>query len=155
MRAAPIVNVTSGAGLYGTFGQANYAAAKAGIVGLTRVMDTELDRFGIRVNALAPVARTDMTAVFDQGEVSHEFKFPPPETVAPIVVFLAQDASSHLHGQVLSFDGTTLSVWSHPQASATWDRPGGWKSSGFGEVLTAAVMERPHPDRWGAGVVSG
>ncbi len=69
MRAAGgvILNITSGAGLFGTFGQANYAAAKAGIVGLTRVMDLELGRFGIRVNALAPVARTDMTAVFGHG----------------------------------------------------------------------------------------
>jgi NAD(P)-dependent dehydrogenase (short-subunit alcohol dehydrogenase family) len=48
-----ILNVTSGVGLFGTFGQANYAAAKADVVGLTRVMDLELARFGIRVNALA------------------------------------------------------------------------------------------------------
>ena len=126
MRASggAILNVTSGAGLFGTFGQANYAAAKAGIIGLTRVMDMELGRFGIRVNALAPVARTDMTAVFDRGEAGHELAFPPPESVAPIVVYLASDAARHLRGQVLSFDGTQLSVWSHPEATSTWTRPG-------------------------------
>jgi 3-oxoacyl-[acyl-carrier protein] reductase len=155
MRASggAILNITSGAGLFGIFGQANYAAAKAGIVGLTRVMDMELGRFGIRVNALAPVARTDMTAVFDRGEVGHELAFPPPESVAPIVVYLASDAGRHLHGQVLSFDGTQLSVWSHPEPTSTWTRPDGWIAGSFGDALTADVMQYPHPDRWGAGIL--
>jgi NAD(P)-dependent dehydrogenase (short-subunit alcohol dehydrogenase family) len=150
-----IVNVTSGAGLFGTFGQANYAAAKAGIVGLTRVMDIELSRFAIRVNALAPVARTGMTAVFDRAAVVHELQFPPPESVAPIVVYLAGEAGRHLRGQVLSFDGTQLSVWSHPEATSTWTRPEGWRPGAFGDVLTPDVMEHPHPDRWGTGVLGG
>jgi len=147
-----ILNITSGAGLFGTFGQANYAAAKAGIIGLTRVMDMEFARFGIRVNALAPVARTDMTAVFDRGDVSHELAFPPPESVAPIVVYLASEAARHLHGQILSFDGTQLSVWSHPEPTSTWTRPDGWTSAAFGDALTVGVMQHPHPDRWGAGI---
>ncbi len=155
MRASggAILNITSGAGLFGIFGQANYAAAKAGIVGLTRVMDMELARFGIRVNALAPVARTDMTAVFDRGEVGHELAFPPPESVAPVVVHLASAAARHLHGQVLSFDGTQLSVWSHPEPTATWTQPDGWTQGAFGDVLTADVLQYPHPDRWGAGIL--
>ena len=155
MRAAggAILNITSGAGLFGTFGQANYAAAKAGIIGLTRVMDMEFARFGIRVNALAPVARTDMTAIFDCGDVSHELAFPPPESVAPIVVHLASDAARHLHGQILSFDGTQLSVWSHPEPTSTWTRPDGWTPGSFGEALTVGVMQYPHPDRWGAGIL--
>jgi 3-oxoacyl-[acyl-carrier protein] reductase len=150
-----ILNITSGAGLFGTFGQANYAAAKAGIIGLTRVMDLELRRFGIAVNALAPVARTDMTAVFGTGTVAHQLPFPPPESVAPIVVYLAGEAGSQLHGQVLSFDGTQLSVWSHPEAASTWVRPQGWAPGSFGEVLVPGAMEHPHPDRWGAGIAGG
>ena len=156
MRASggAILNITSGAGLFGTFGQANYAAAKAGIIGLTRVMDMELARFGIRVNALAPVARTDMTAVFDRGDVSHELAFPPPESVAPVVVHLASQAARHLHGQILSFDGTQLSVWSHPEPTSTWTQPDGWTPGSFGDALTADVMQYPHPDRWGAGILT-
>ncbi len=150
-----IVNVTSGAGLFGTFGQANYAAAKAGIVGLTRVMDIELSRFAIRVNALAPVARTGMTGVFDRAAVVHELQFPPPESVAPIVVYLAGEAGRHLRGQVLSFDGTQLSVWSHPAARSTWTRREGWTPGAFGDVLTPDVMEYRHPDRWGTGILGG
>jgi NAD(P)-dependent dehydrogenase (short-subunit alcohol dehydrogenase family) len=152
-RGGAIVNITSGAGLFGTYGQANYAAAKAGIIGLTRVMDTEFSCFGIRVNALAPVARTDMTAVFAVGAVTHELEFPPPESVAPIVVYLAGAAGSHLHGQILSFDGTQLSVWSHPEATSTWTQPA-WTPEAFEAVLTADVMQYPHPDRWGAGILS-
>lgn len=101
-----VLHVTSGSGLFGTAGQTNYAAAKAGVVGLTRAMDLEVHRRGIRVNALAPVARTDMTALFSTGSATHALTFPPPEDVAPVVVFLASARAAHLHGQVLSFDGT-------------------------------------------------
>jgi NAD(P)-dependent dehydrogenase (short-subunit alcohol dehydrogenase family) len=150
-----IIVAGSPTGQRGTFGQTNYAAAKAGIVGLTRVMDIELSRYGIRVNALAPVARTGMTAVFDHGAVTHELEFPPPESVAPIVVYLAGEASRQLRGQVLSFDGTRLSVWSHPAAVSTWARPGGWTAGAFGDVLTPDAMEDTHPDHWGSGILGG
>ena len=149
-----IVNISSGAGLFGMFGQANYAAAKAGIVGLNRVIDLELSRFGVRANVLAPVARTDMTAVFDGADVAHRLPFPPPESVAPVVVYLASDEARDIRGQVLSFDGTVLSVWSHPKAMATVERAGGWAPDDFADVLAPDVMERTHPDRWGAGVLA-
>jgi NAD(P)-dependent dehydrogenase (short-subunit alcohol dehydrogenase family) len=61
-------------------------------------MDLELRRFGIGVNALAPVARTDMTAVFDHGPMAHQLPFPRPESVAPIVVYLD---SATLGGRVI------------------------------------------------------
>ncbi|SDP42134.1 NAD(P)-dependent dehydrogenase, short-chain alcohol dehydrogenase family [Klenkia soli] len=146
-----VLHVTSGSGLFGTAGQTNYAAAKAGVVGLTRAMDLELHRRGIRVNALAPVARTDMTAVFEAGDVGHALVFPPPETVAPVVVFLASARAAHLHGQVLSFDGSQLSVWTHPAPAATWEQPD-WTDDAFAAALTADVQQPRHPDRWGAGI---
>ena len=146
-----VLHVTSGAGLFGTAGQTNYAAAKAGVVGLTRAMDLELHRHGVRVNALAPVARTDMTAVFETGAVGHALAFPPPETVAPVVVFLASPAATHLHGQVLSFDGSQLSVWTHPAPAASWEQPA-WDGAAFAAALTADVAQPRHPDRWGAGI---
>ncbi len=156
-RGGSIVNITSGAGLFGMYGQGNYSAAKAGVVGLARVMDLELARFGIRANALAPVARTGMTAVFDGSDgpgASHRLEFPPPESVAPVVVYLASEHARHVRGQVLSFDGTVLSVWSHPQAMSTWQHPSGWSPDDFAAALTPDVMESVHPDRWGVGVLN-
>jgi 3-oxoacyl-[acyl-carrier protein] reductase len=149
-----ILNITSGAGLFGMFGQANYCAAKAGIVGLTRALDLELTRFGVNVNALAPVAATAMTSVFDGGEIGHAVQFPPPETVAPIAVYLASEAADFVHGQVLSFDGTVLSVWSHPQPVATWEQNDGWRETDIAAVITRESLAFPHPDRWGSGVQS-
>ncbi|QTI69019.1 SDR family NAD(P)-dependent oxidoreductase [Gordonia polyisoprenivorans] len=148
-----ILNITSGAGLFGMFGQANYAAAKAGVVGLTRVMDIELARFGIAVNALAPVAATDMTGVFDgQSGVEHALVFPPPDTVAPIAVYLASPESEAIHGQCLSFDGTELSVWSHPRALSSWTCESGWAPADFTQSLSGeGILDFPHPDRWGSG----
>jgi len=155
MRAAGspgrILNITSGAGLFGMFGQANYAAAKAGVVGLTRVMDLELHRHGIAVNALAPVAATAMTAVFDQtAGITHDLEFPPAESVATIVRHLAT-ASPDVHGQCLSFDGSRLSVWSHPEPTASRRHDRLWNDDDFAAALTPDVLEFPHPDRWGTG----
>lgn len=146
-----ILNITSGSGLFGMFGQANYAAAKSGIVGLTRVMDIELHQHGIAVNSLAPVAATDMTAVFDEdGAVTHSLHFPQAEVVAPVVVHLAQTPND-IHGQCLSFDGTDLSVWSHPQRTATWSHSNGWSQYDFAQALTVDELRFPNPDRWGSG----
>jgi NAD(P)-dependent dehydrogenase (short-subunit alcohol dehydrogenase family) len=150
-----IVNVASIVGMRPMGNLAAYGAGKAGLVALTSSLAMEWARYGIRVNALAPVARTAMTAVFGQGAVTHQLEFPPPESVAPIVVYLAGEASRQLRGQVLSFDGTRLSVWSHPAAASTWTRPGGWTASEFGDVLTPETMEDTHPDHWGAGILGG
>lgn len=153
-----IVNIASGSGLFGMFGQGNYAAAKAGIVGLSRVMDLELARYGIFTNVLNPVAKTDMTSVFG-GEaatgVQHQFDFPDPATVAPVIVYLASEAAGDISGQVLSFDGTTLSVWSHPRATSTWERSTGWTPTEIASVLGPHVLEPTHPDQWGAGALGG
>ncbi|HEY4159830.1 MAG TPA: SDR family NAD(P)-dependent oxidoreductase [Polyangiaceae bacterium] len=104
-----IVNTTSVSGLLGNFGQANYSAAKAGIYGLTRTASIELQRYKIRVNALAPVAKTRMTEdlpMFEKIEGSMS-----PEHVAPAHLFLASDLSSELTGSVLSVAGGRMSVY--------------------------------------------
>ncbi len=99
-----IVNTTSLSGLLGNFGQANYAAAKAGIYGLTRVCALELQKIGITVNAVAPVALTRMTSDLAMMKGATE-KEMGPQFIAPVVVFLASDLAGSITGQVVGVHG--------------------------------------------------
>jgi NAD(P)-dependent dehydrogenase (short-subunit alcohol dehydrogenase family) len=104
-----IVNTTSISGMLGNFGQANYSAAKAGIYGLTRTASIELQRYGIMVNAVAPIAKTRMTEdlpMFEKIESSMS-----PEHVAPAHLFLASELSGDRTGIVLAVAGGRMSVF--------------------------------------------
>ncbi|MFY1621504.1 SDR family NAD(P)-dependent oxidoreductase, partial [Micromonospora sp. WMMD736] len=120
-----IVNVTSGTALFGNTGQSNYAAAKGGILGLTRSLSLELARFGIDVNAVAPTVKTDMTAglaeVLTESGSEISSALGEPDSVATLFEYLCSTASRGMTGQVLSFDGNELSVWSHPCPTSSFD----------------------------------
>lgn len=106
-----IVNVTSYTGLHGNIGQANYAAAKAGIIGFTRTTAKELAGFGITVNAISPNAETDMVASIPPdrlAELQAEIpmgRFSAPEETAPLVGFLASEQAGYITGVVVPVDG--------------------------------------------------
>jgi len=103
-----IINTTSVSGMLGNFGQANYSAAKAGIYGLTRTASIELQRYGIRVNAVAPIAKTRMT---EDLPLFEKIQSMTPEHVAPAHLFLASELSGDLTGAVLSVAGGKLSIY--------------------------------------------
>jgi 3-oxoacyl-[acyl-carrier protein] reductase len=108
-----IINATSAAGIDGSIGQINYAAAKAGVIGITKSAARELARYGITVNAIAPVAATPMTEKVRTDTTLREKtmaripmqRYAEAEEVAPAVVFLASDVASYTTGHVLLADG--------------------------------------------------
>jgi NAD(P)-dependent dehydrogenase (short-subunit alcohol dehydrogenase family) len=127
---AKIVNTASESGLYGNAGQANYAAAKAGIASMTIVMARELERIGVRVNAIAPVARTRLTeTVAGAGDFMQakegEFDRFAPENISAVVGWLASDLSAGVTGQVVKVMGGQVQLlrgW-RPVTEAADDKP--------------------------------
>jgi 3-oxoacyl-[acyl-carrier protein] reductase len=104
--------LTSSRSAYGNFGQANYAASKAGVIGLTKTLAIELGKRGIRVNALAPgFIETSMTSVVPEKVRDKAIAITPlgrtgkPEEVAAVALFFASDDASYVTGQVLNIDG--------------------------------------------------
>jgi len=111
-----IVNTSSVVALYGNFGQSNYVATKAGVIGMTQVWARELGRKGVRVNAVAPgFIGTDMVLAMPQKIIDMMSSKAPvgrlgkPEEIAAAYLFLASDEASYVHGAVLSVDGGLIS----------------------------------------------
>jgi len=112
-KSGSIINITSSAGLLGTIGQVNYTAAKGGVYALTKSAAKELARHNIRVNTIAPMAETDMTATIAKDPRFMEKyleripmgRFGKPEEIGPIVVFLGSEDSSYITGQTICIDG--------------------------------------------------
>jgi NAD(P)-dependent dehydrogenase (short-subunit alcohol dehydrogenase family) len=118
-----IVNIVSTAGLYGNFGQAAYGAAKAGLVGLTRVVAHDLARANIRCNAVAPFAATRVTesikpANAAQAAYKEKALKVPARYVAKLVSALCSDAAAHITGQLFGARGREVWVFSQPRPAA-------------------------------------
>jgi hypothetical protein len=139
-----VVNIVSGTALYGNVGQSPYAAAKGGLLSLTRSLSIELARTRVRVNAVSPIAMTDMIAPL----LDLRPYFGAPEAVAPIVALLA---TAPITGQVLGFDGRRLSVWSHPAILRREEREE-WSLDDLALALDGELAEL-QPDELGAAVL--
>jgi len=144
-----IICVGSPTGQVGNFGQTNYAAAKAGIVGMVRTWALELARAEITVNAVIPVAATGMTetAPFLKPYVDalkagqplpsyarRELSFGPPEDVAGLIVFLASADAAGITGQAIGLGGDRLALWSHPTEAAVAFADGGWSADAIAQA---------------------
>ena len=111
-KSGKIINISSVSGILGNAGQANYAASKAGVIGLTKTIARELGSRGITVNAIAPgFVDTEMTGVLSEEIRENACKqiilgrFGKPEDIANTAVFLASDKADYITGQVISVDG--------------------------------------------------
>lgn len=136
-----IITIGSPTGQRGNFGQTNYAAAKAAIVGMVRTWALEMKRAGVTANVVIPVAATAMTETIPfferavqataRGEAMPDFfrkelGFGTADDVAGLVAFLASDAAANITGQAIGVGGDRLQLWSHPEAVATEYHEGGW-----------------------------
>jgi 3-oxoacyl-[acyl-carrier protein] reductase len=150
-----ILNVVSNSALQGQIGQTNYAAAKAGVIGMTNTWTRELERYGIRVNAIWPFALTDMTrdvvervsAEESAGRAAPltaaELGFGDPADVAKLVVALVSDAAAGINGQIITFTGTRLALWTHPHEVAEREQPT-WSTDELLQEL-ARIREEQQP----------
>lgn len=149
--------VSSLAGQRGNFGQANYAAAKAGIAAFARTWALECSRFGVTVNAVMPMALTRMAAtipamqpymtLLEEGrelpaEVRLGMGMGPPEDVAPLFVFLASQAAQGITGQCIGLGGGKLALWSHPAEIRTAYSGTGWTAESIAQIWASSVGAR-------------
>ena len=106
-----IINTTSPSGIYGNVGQTNYGAAKAGIASFTVIAAMELERYGVTVNAVAPVALTRLTEDLGMGQLDDEAKEKmSPRWIAPIITWLASSESQAVTGRVFDVSGDHLGI---------------------------------------------
>jgi 3-oxoacyl-[acyl-carrier protein] reductase len=155
-----IILISSPAGQRGNFGQTNYAAAKAGIVAMARTWAMELARAGVTVNAVVPVAATEMTKtipafapVLAEAErtgaplpdwLRKDEGMGTVEDVAGLIVYLASDASAGVTGQAIGIGGDKLALWSHPAEKSAVYADGGWSADAI-----AAAWDTFEPETYG------
>jgi NAD(P)-dependent dehydrogenase (short-subunit alcohol dehydrogenase family) len=146
---ARVINTSSGAGLLGSIGQGNYAAAKAGIAALSIVAAAEFARYGVTVNAIAPAARTRMTEqTFADAMAAPAAGFDAmaPENVSPLVVWLGSAESKDVTGRVFEVEGGRITVadgWRH---GPSVDKGAQWEPAELGPVVGDLLARATPPE---------
>ena len=140
-----VINTSSGAGLLGSIGQGNYAAAKAGVAALTIQQAAEWGRYGVMVNAIAPDARTRMTAgIMYTEDVPEGWDEKDPANASPLVVWLGSDACD-VTGRVFEIAGGALNVCDGWQHGHVVDVGRKFVAAEVGEAVRASITASPEP----------
>lgn len=144
---ARIINTTSGAGLQGSVGQSNYAAAKAGIAALTLNQAAELARYGITANAIAPAARTGMTTAVESMAQrmakpdDGSFDYWAPENVSSLLAWLGSAESASVTGRVFEAEGGKISVADGWRKGPEVDKGARWEPAEVGQAVEKILAE--------------
>jgi NAD(P)-dependent dehydrogenase (short-subunit alcohol dehydrogenase family) len=141
---ARVVCTSSAAGLYGNIGQANYAAAKSGIASFARVAGAELGRYGVGVNAIAPVARTRMTENLfadNMAVPTDGFDAMDPGNISPLVVWLGSHDSAGVSGHVFEVQGGKVSIADNWRPLPGVDKGERWEPAELGPVVRDLVAK--------------
>src|SRR5215468_1987625 len=142
--AGAFVHMTSTSGLVGNFGQANYMAAKLGVMGLSRGIALDMARFNVRSNCIAPFAFTRMIesipAQSEQDKRRIEaFQRMTPEKIAPLATYLCSEAASGITGQIFSVRNNEIYLFNQPRPIKTIHRAEGWTPKGIAVELKTAM----------------
>ena len=154
---ARIINTTSGAGLQGSIGQSNYAAAKAGIAALTLNQAAELRRYGITANAVAPAARTGMTTAVESmatrmaAPSDGSFDYWAADNVSPLLVWLGSEQGSNITGRIFESEGGKISIADGWRSTTPVDKGQRWLPEDIGEAMQQLLAsETPAQPVYGA-----
>jgi NAD(P)-dependent dehydrogenase (short-subunit alcohol dehydrogenase family) len=152
-----IVNTTSGAGLQGSIGQSNYAAAKAGIAALTINQGAELARYGVTANAICPVARTGMTTAVPEmaarmaAPEDGSFDHFAPENVSAVVVWLCSEDSAGVTGKIIEAEGGRIALADGWRSTEGVSQNARWEPSQLGSVMARLLEQETPPQKvWGS-----
>ena len=142
-----VINTTSEAALFGSPGQPNYAAAKAGIISITTSMANAMVKYGVTANAIAPRARTLMTTssmgdMFAAPEDENAFDVWAPENVSPLVAFLGSPQAARVTGQVFIVWGNQVSLLRGPTVEERFETEGAWTPEGLAERMGPVYDKR-------------